>query len=128
MAKIRKMKRKCSVCGRVINITLLGRKYNSGHYFGKAKLPVGNGEHKKIGVFKSGKHKFDVVKWTGKEKGIEYWECNKCFEESSHECWLEEKIEKLFGKKCKEHEPHCPVCEAWSLYETILEDNKGKLS
>lgn len=121
------MKRRCAVCGRNISIVLQGKKYSSGHYFGKIKLPVGKGEHKKVGVYGYGKHKFDVVKWTGKHKEFEYWECNKCFEDALHESWLEEKIEKLFGKKCKEYEPHCPTCEAWSLYETILEDNRGKL-
>jgi len=124
---MRKMKRRCSVCGKAINITLQGKKYSNGHYFGKIKLPVGKGENKKVGVFKSGKHKFDVVKWTGKHKELEYWECNKCFEEASHESWLEEKIEKLFGKKCKDYEPGCPTCQSWFILETILEDNRGKL-
>ena len=121
------MKRMCSVCGKSINILLQGKKYDNGHYFGKFRIPIGHGEHKKIGTCKSGKFKFDVVKWTGKEKEAEYWECNKCFDIAAHECWLEEKIEKLFGKKCKEYEPHCPVCEAWGMYETICEYNRGKL-
>ena len=121
------MKRNCLVCGKKINVVLQGRKYTDGHYFGKFKLPIKPGEYKKIRVAKFGKTKFDVVKWTGKEKEIEYWECDKCFEEASHEAWLEEKIEKLYDKKCKEYEPHCPTCEAWFLYETILEDDRGKL-
>ena len=74
------MKRKCSVCGKTISITLHGRKYNNGNYFGKIKLPVGKGENKKVGVYKPGKHEFNIVKWTGKYKELEYWECNKCFE------------------------------------------------
>ena len=121
------MKRMCSVCGKIIHVTLQGRKYTNGHYFGKFKLPIKPGEYKKVGTAKVGRIKADVVKWTGKEKEVEYLECNKCFEDALHECWLEEKLEKLFGKKCKEYEPHCPVCDAWFLYETIIEDNKGKL-
>lgn len=109
------------------NVILHGRKYTNGHYFGKFKIPLKPGEYKKTGTTKIGRSKADVVKWTGKQKEIEYWECNKCFDEASHECWLEEKIEKLFGKKCKEYEPHCPVCDAWFLYETIIDDNRGKL-
>jgi len=127
MKNTKKIKRKCSICGKGISVILHGRKYDNGHYFGKIKIPVGPGEHKKIRTTKIGRHKFDVVKWTGKEKEVEYWECNKCFEEASHECWLEEKIEKLFGKKCKEYESSCPVCQAWFIYKTILEDNRGKL-
>ena len=63
--------RKCSVCGKnIIN----------GHYFGKVKIPVGKGEHKKVGISKLGNIKCDVVRWTGKGKHVEYWECNKCFD------------------------------------------------
>lgn len=123
----RKMKRKCLVCGREINLILHSSKYNNGHYFGKFKLPIKPGEYKKVGTVKLGRIKADVVKWTGKEKEVEYWECNKCFDGASHKCWLEGKIEKLFGEKCKEYEPHCPTCEAWSLYNTIIKDTREKL-
>lgn len=123
----RKIKRRCLICGKNIYITFNSRKYANGHYFGDIKLPFGSGEYKKLRTTKIGRHNLDVVKWTGKEKRIEYWECNKCFEEALHECWLEEKIEKLFGKRCKEYEPHCPVCEAWSLYDIVINDRKEKL-
>jgi len=53
--------------------------------------------------------------------------CVRCSENALHESWLEKKIKKLFGRKCKEYEPYCPTCDAWFLYETILEDNRGKL-
>ncbi len=127
MVRANRLKRNCLACGAKINLVLKNKIYTGGHYFGKFKLPIKPGEYKKIKTAKFGKSKFDVVKWTGKEKEVEYWECNKCFEEASHECWLEKKIEKLCGKKCKEYEPHCPTCEAWFLYETIIEDNRGKL-
>ena len=73
--------------------------YNNGHYYNKIKLPIkGTGEYKKVGATKIGKHQIDVVDWTGKEKEIEYWECNECFDEASHKLWLEEALEKLYGK------------------------------
>ena len=124
---VKKMKRKCSLCGKSISVTLVNRRYYNGHYFGKVKIPVGKGKNKKVGTVKFGKHKYDVVKWTGKHNKFEYWECNECYQEAFNEDWLEKKIEKLYGKKCKDYEPHCPCCDAWFLYETILEDNRGEL-
>ena len=121
------MKRNCLVCGARINVALHKRKYCGGHYFGRFKIPLKPGKYKKVGTTKIGKSKVDVVNWIGKEKEMEYWECDKCFEEASHECWLEEKTEKLFGAKCKEYEPTCPTCQAWFVCETVLEDNRGKL-
>jgi len=48
--------RKCLVCGRKLKITLLkNNKYSGGQYFGKLD--------------------FDDL------KGVEYWECEKCFNE-----------------------------------------------
>ncbi len=120
--------RKCSICLKKMKNKLeKDDKYDNGHYFGRVKFPVGKGEYKKIKSTKTRQKEFPVAKWTGKKKEFEYWECNKCFEEASHELWLEEKIEKLFGKGCKDYEPGCAVCQAWFLYETILEDNRGKL-
>ena len=87
------IKRKCSVCGKQIKTTLeKNGKYYSGHYFGRVKVPVGSGEYKKIKTTKESE--FVVVKWTGRKKEFEYWECDKCFEEASHESWLEEKIKR----------------------------------
>ena len=56
--------------------------YSTGHYFGEMKIPVGKGEWKKIGTTKTLEKEIDVVKWTGKKKEIEYWECNDCFEKN----------------------------------------------
>lgn len=80
--KIRNIKRRCVICGKFLEIKV-GKKghYNKGHYFGRMKLPVGKGTYKKIGETKIGNKKFGVVKWTGREKKIEYWECDKCFKE-----------------------------------------------
>lgn len=124
----RKIKRRCVVCGAEIRSKVNEKGvYDNGHYFGEAKIPVGKGDYKKVGVFKRSNKKYDVVKWTGKEKEMEYWECNKCFEEASREDWCEEKIRRLFGEKCPDYEPMCPVCQVWHFYETILEDNRGEL-
>ncbi|MBU0662852.1 MAG: hypothetical protein ABH854_00930 [Candidatus Diapherotrites archaeon] len=120
----RKLKRMCLVCGKKIYTTVFENgRYTNSHYFGVLKLPIeGTGEYIKTGTTKFGKTKADVVKWTGKEKELEYWECDSCYEEAGHECWLEEKIEKLFGERCKDFEQGCAVCEAWSVYDAIRED------
>ncbi len=77
----RRIKRRCLDCGKYINITLDGNKYSNGNYFGKFESPIGPGKYKKVGTTKIGRKKFDLVRWTGKQKKIEYWECNKCFNE-----------------------------------------------
>lgn len=127
--KPQKLKRKCSVCGKNIKISIDKRgRYDNAHYFGKIKIPInGTGKYKKVRTTRILKRKFDVVKWTGKEKEVEYWECNKCYEEAMHEDWLEEIIEKLYGKRCKDYADGCPCCEAWSVFDTIIEENRGKL-
>ena len=125
----RRISRKCIVCGKRVGIIL----YQDGHcvnakYFGKLKLPIkGTGEYKKKGNIKIGNKKYNVVNWTGKEREIEYWECNSCFEEAMHENWLEETLEKLYGKKCKDFEKNCACCQAWSIYDTIIDSNRGKI-
>jgi hypothetical protein len=76
--------RKCVVCGKNFEITLLeNSKYEGGHYFGKIEIPIGEGEHKVIGQSDIlGKDKkVDVVEWTGESKEIEYWECDDCYYE-----------------------------------------------
>lgn len=73
------MIRRCSVCGKKLVIKLVDKKTVGGHYFGTIKLPVGKGEYKKTGHDKT--LNVDVVKWTGKKKEMEYWECKKCFKE-----------------------------------------------
>ena len=63
----------------------------------------------------------------GKEKDVGYWKCNGCFDEAQHECWLEDILMKLYGKKCKDFEKNCGGCQAWSVYTTIIEHNRGRL-
>ena len=59
--KSRKIKRKCLACGKKIIVEVFpDGKYLKGHYFGT--LPALN-------------------KGTGKDKEIEYWECEKCINE-----------------------------------------------
>ena len=67
----KKMKRKCLVCGKELNILLHDQKYSGGHYFGKFKLPLKPGKYRKIKTTKIGKITADVVKWTGKEKEMQ---------------------------------------------------------
>lgn len=93
--------RKCLVCGKKIRVKRTGRKYDNGHYFGKFKESIrGTGEYKKVGVTRFGGKSYPFVKWTSKSNEIEYWECNACFELAAHMAWLEELVEKLYGKKC----------------------------
>jgi len=76
------MKRDCSVCGKELDINLRKDKsYFGGNYFGKVEIPFGKGKYIKTGKTKINKKIIDVVKWDGKEKEIEYWECDKCFKE-----------------------------------------------
>ncbi len=104
------------------------RHYSNGHYFGVMKLPVkGTGEYRKIGKSKLFDKELDVVEWTGEEKEIEYWECDSCFEEALNETWLEETIERLYGERCPDYEPGCPCCQAWSVHDTIIDANRGRL-
>jgi len=127
-SKIRKIVRKCLVCGKSIRIKVYeDGHYSNGHYYNKIKLPIkGAGEYKKVGTTKLGRHKVDVVDWTGKEKEIEYWECNECFDEASHKSWLEETLEKLYGKRCSDYEKDCACCRVWEIYDTIIETDSAK--
>lgn len=124
----RRIKRKCLVCGKNIHVAIYRNgSYSNGHYFGVLKLPIkGTGKYIKTGSIRIGRRKVDVVKWSGKEKELEYWECNSCFEQAMHECWLEERIEKLFGKRCRDFEPDCALCQAWDIYDTIRGCSAGK--
>jgi len=76
------IKRNCVMCGKslMIHINENGT-YNKGYYFGKIKVPVGEGKYIKVGTTKLFGKIIDVVKWNGKEKKVEYWECNKCVNE-----------------------------------------------
>jgi len=126
---IKKIRRKCAACGKRMQITLYeDRHYRNGQYFGKMQIPIeGTGEYKKVGTTKLLGKKTNVVKWTGKEKEVEYWECNDCYDESMHESWLEKMIEELYGKRCPDHEKQCACCSAWNLYDTIIDANRGRL-
>lgn len=79
---IRIVYRKCLICGKKMKIKLTrGGRYNTGHFFSKLKIPIeGTGKHVKIGEQKIGKTRYDVVKWTGKSRKVEYWECNSCYD------------------------------------------------
>lgn len=83
MSSKTKIKRNCVVCSKKMTIKIADNgKYDKGHYFGKMKVPIeGTGKYVKTGTFKHFDLKGDVVKWTGKEKEFEYWECEKCFNE-----------------------------------------------
>jgi len=118
----KRLKRKCLICGKYFyTIIRENGKYSNGHYFGKVPTQIeGTGEWKKVGTFRIGKLKGDTVKWTGKEKKFEYWECNSCYEDALHMDWLERKIEESVGEKCPDYEPNCAVCQAWRFYETLI--------
>jgi len=78
-----KLIRKCIVCGNrmIIEVDEKGH-YDNGHYFGKFKIPLkGTGRYKKIKTTKITGKEVSVVKWLGKEKEVEYWECNGCYED-----------------------------------------------
>lgn len=90
-------------------------------------VPIGEGKYKKIGTRKFSGTKVTIVKWTGKKREVEYWECEKCYQVAAHESWLEDKIETLYGKRCKDFEMSCGCCEAWGVYDTIVADRKGEL-
>ncbi len=126
--KIERINRKCLVCGKKIRVVLYqDGHYRNGQYFNKLKLPIGKGEYKKIRTAKLFGKKINVVKWTGKEKEIEHWECDSCYNEAMNESWLEEIIEKLYGKKCKDYNKGCACCQAWSVYDMIIDYNRGRL-
>lgn len=69
------------MCGKKIQIKInIKGHYNNGNYFGKSIIPIKEtGHYKTIGTKKLFGRKINIVKWTGKEKEIEYWECNKCY-------------------------------------------------
>lgn len=75
--------RKCLVCGKKLKIRLNeDRTYVGGYYFGEIKLPIGKGNWKKVGeidTLKPVQDRTDIVKWSGREEGIEYWECDRCY-------------------------------------------------
>jgi hypothetical protein len=81
--KVRNIKRRCVVCGKKLTIKLNdNRTYIGGQFFGKIKIPTGKAKWKKVGtstILKPIQKRTDIVKWIGKEKTVEYWECNNCY-------------------------------------------------
>lgn len=121
----KKLLRKCLVCRKKIRITVYKNKhYEGGHYFNKIEVPIkGTGIYKKIKTTKMLGMKVNVVKWTGKKKNVEYWECNSCYDEAQNEGWLENTLEKLYGKRCPDFNKDCGCCQAWDIYDSIIEEN-----
>lgn len=77
-----KVKTKCIVCGKELEITLFENgEYSGGHYFGKMELPVGEGENRILGKKDIGGMEVEVFEWTGDHEEMEYWECDDCFNE-----------------------------------------------
>ena len=71
--------RNCTVCGKELSIRLFDDgSYSGGHFFGKVRFPVGEGENKKVGTSDILGEEVDVVEWTGDHEEIEYWECDYC--------------------------------------------------
>lgn len=123
---MKKLYRRCVVCGkRIIIVVYNDRHYRGGQYFNKFKVQVGRGEYKKVGTTKLAGRKVNVVKWTGREKEVEYWECENCYNEAMHECWLEEILKKLYGQRCPDYEKNCGCCQAWNVYDTIIAENRA---
>ena len=75
-----KLQRDCRVCGKELNITVYqDHSYEGGHYFGRVKIPIGEGENVKVDTLKLGENEYDVVEWTGEHEEFEYWECDDCY-------------------------------------------------
>ena len=72
------IKRKCVVCGKNLAISLNKKEYSGGNYYGRLNLPVGRGKWVKIKPNKLFEKETHIVRWTGKEKEVEYWECDSC--------------------------------------------------
>ena len=47
--------------------------------------------------------------------------------EEVHERWLKKKLENLYGKRCPDYEVGCGCCQAWSVYDSIIDENRGRL-
>ncbi len=75
--EINLIEKECSLCDNVFAVEIQeDGKYENGHYFGEIKVPIGVGENIPTGEKLWG---CPVVNWSGKEKTIEYWECDDCF-------------------------------------------------
>lgn len=79
---IMNLKRRCSVCGKKLEILVDSEgRISGGVYFGKIDIPYGRGRWIKVGASRILGYKSDIVEWTGKARKVEYWECRKCYEE-----------------------------------------------
>lgn len=45
--------------------------------------------------------------------------------EREHEQWLSERMELVFGKRCTDLSVECHVCNAWTLFDYLV--NKGEM-
>jgi len=80
---MKKLKKKCVVCGKKLDITIIDAKghYTGGYYFGRMKFYRkyrDTGRISKLGKL-FGKSGAKIVSGVGKPKEVEYWECGKCF-------------------------------------------------
>jgi len=91
------------------------------------KIPIGKGTYKRVGTTRLFGKTYPLVRWTGKKRTMEYWECEKCYREAANEDWLEDEIESLYGKRCKDYEGGCACCQAWAVHDTIVAERKGEL-
>ncbi len=73
-----------------------------------------------------GRKSYDGVKWTGKNRQFEYWECNACWELAGNMTWLEDLLEKLYGARCKDCDSGCACCQAWGVYDAVREETGEK--
>lgn len=51
----------------------------------------------------------------------------KSMTEEKYEKWLKKKLKELYGEKCPDYEDRCACCKAWSVYDSIIADNRGEL-
>jgi len=47
--------------------------------------------------------------------------------ELMHEQWFARKVKILFGKRCPDYARGCGCCDAWYVYDAIIEQNRGLL-
>lgn len=117
--------RSCVVCGDRIQIKVgANGRYDNGHFFGVIKVPIKRtGKYRRVGSSKVLGRAVPVVKWTGKERDLEYWECDLCYDAAARESWFEKRIEKYYGQRCPDSEPSCACCDAWARYDKIVKRN-----
>ncbi|MBS3102078.1 hypothetical protein J4458_01360 [Candidatus Woesearchaeota archaeon] len=45
----------------------------------------------------------------------------------NYEEWIKSIVKKHYGKRCPDHVKECACCQAWDIYDTIIDANRGKL-